>query len=265
MKLSYAFLMPQSPALGSLAQPRRGMFPCMTADQWGTEISAVAGVFLAIAATVQFFRTKRHTALILAISAYLMLFPVHLWFWQFLLTVRGIPHSYIYEAAFQIVSAIGFLTWLSFSRFRPLLTAVALTYTFSLILQLFSYMYWSYGVSGKFSVSLTHLDSFYFALGTFTTAGTGNLAPLTETTRGLQTLQMGLDFILIGFVVVLVMTRYTNLLDRPEAPSPRETALLQSIVNLTGTLSPKALDRSRAAQSKDIPPIAPPADWSQST
>jgi hypothetical protein len=47
---------------------------------------------------------------------------------------------------------------------------------------------------------------------------------------------MGLDFILIGFVVVLVTTRYTNLLDRP-----------------------------KVATAKDIPSIAPPADWSDAT
>ena len=97
------------------------------------------------------------------------------------------------------------------------MTAINLSYTCSLILQLFSYIYWSYGADGNFNVTLTHLDSFYVALGTFTTAGTGNIAPLSETTRGFQTLQMGIDFIFLGFVVVLVMTRYTNLLDRARA------------------------------------------------
>jgi len=51
---------------------------------------------------------------------------------------------------------------------------------------------------------LTHLDAFYFTLGTFTAAGTRNLSPISETARELQALQKGLDFMLIGFVVVLV-------------------------------------------------------------
>ena len=83
---------------------------------------------------------------------------------------------------------------------------------------------------------LTHLDAFYFTLGTFTAAGTRNLSPISETARELQALQKGLDFMLIGFVVVLVMTRYSNLLDRPKSGRPEVT-----------------------------PPITPPADWSDAT
>lgn len=76
---------------------------------------------------------------------------------------------------------------------------------------------------------------------------------------------MGLDFILIGLVVGLVMTRYTNLLDRPGGKSPKETSVLESIAGLAAALSAKALDRAGGARPRDIPPIAPPADWSEAT
>ena len=56
-----------------------------------------------------------------------------------------------------------------------MLTAFFLAYLFSLILQLFSYIYWTYGTTKNFSVNLTHFDSFYFALGTLTTVGSGTI------------------------------------------------------------------------------------------
>lgn len=83
---------------------------------------------------------------------------------------------------------------------------------------------------------------FYFALGTFTTAGTGEISPVSQSAESLQALQMGIDFVLVGFVVVLVMTRYTSRLDRPKpAPAKRATP--------------------RASPLKDVPPVAPPAWW----
>jgi hypothetical protein len=47
----------------------------------------------------------------------------------------------------------------------------------------FSYIYWAHGTAKDFSVSLTHLDAFYFALGTFTTAGTGNISDQRNSAR----------------------------------------------------------------------------------
>jgi len=237
----------------------------MGADGWGYSVSAVVGLLLILGTIVQYLKKKWHAGNYFAIGAYLFYFPVHLWFWQFLLTNRGIPGWYTYSATIQIVTAIGFVTRRCFGQFRPILTAIALSYCFSLILQLFSYIYWANGAGNNFSVTLTHLDSFYLALGTFTTAGTGNIAPLTEAARGFQTLQMGLDFILIGLVVGLVMTRYTNLLDRPGGKSPKETSVLESIAGLAAALNAKALNRAGGARPRDIPPIAPPADWSEAT
>lgn len=106
-------------------------------------------------------------------------------------------------------------------------------------------MYWAHGTAKDFSVSLTHLDAFYFALGTFTTAGTGNISPISETARGLQALQMGLDFLLIAVVVVLATGRFTSLLDRFKGGSN--------------------VDRPDGRPEKDVPPTRPAADWSSAT
>ena len=136
---------------------------------------------------------------------------------------------------------------LFFHRFRPGLTALLLAYILSLLLQFFSYAYWSYGTTRNFSASLSHLDSFYFALGTLTTAGTGNIAATSETARGLQTLQMGLDVVIVGFALALVLARYANLLPRfwPEARPDHAVAKPEK-----ATIQPTP-DRSPVAPADD--------------
>jgi hypothetical protein len=165
----------------------------------------------------------------------MLILPIPAWFVQFSLIHRGnIGAVFMVTAAIETSACFIGLILLCFRRFRPAQTAIFLVFIFSLVLQIFSLLYWTYGTARDFSEPLTHLDGFYLALGTFTTAGTGNLSPISPAARGLQTLQMGVDFVLIGFIVVLVMARYTNLLDRPKA-------------------------------AQDVPPIVPPADWSDAT
>jgi hypothetical protein len=108
-------------------------------------------------------------------------------------------------------------------RFRPWLTALVLAYGFAMLLEIFSLIYWSNGTSRNFSIPLSHLDAFYFALGTLTT-GTGNISAISETSRRIQTTQMVIDLVFIGFIVALVMARYSTLLDRSHRVSPRDAA-----------------------------------------
>ena len=84
---------------------------------------------------------------------------------------------------------------------------VALIYTFSSLIYLFSILYWGYGSATNFSIQLTRLDAIYFAIGTLTTAGTGNISATSDLARGLQALQMGLDFMIVVFAVALVTPR----------------------------------------------------------
>lgn len=192
-------------------------------DQWGTLVTGLSGFAFVAATIVTLVMRKWRLAGYLAVTAYVLLWPIHLWFWQFELTGRApLPRWYFWSAVQQIVlGGIAPLIWFCFRRFRPVVTALLLVYVLSLVLQLFAYMYWAYGTTRDFSVPLSHLDAFYFTLGTLTTAGTGNISAISETGRGLQTLQMGLDLVLIGFVVALTLARYSNLLDRPHRGDTR--------------------------------------------
>lgn len=198
----------------------------MTADQWGIAMARVLGTGFYLAAAVALVRRRGRLAGYLAATGYVLVWPVQLWFWQFRLTERTpVPHWYIWNAVVQIV-LFGIIPLIvsCFYRFRPVLTALLVAYVLSLLLQLFSFMYWADGTTNNFSTRLSHLDAFYFALGTLTTAGTGDISAISETARGLQTLQMGFDLALIGFVVALVLARYATLLNRSQVGLVRDNA-----------------------------------------
>jgi hypothetical protein len=192
--------------------------------EWGYVVTKDSGFAFVIAAVVALVRRRPRLAGYLGALAYIMLFPILLWIEQFGLTQRhAVPPWYIGSAVFQItVGGIGPLIWKCFRRrFRPVLTALLVVFVFSLLLQFFAYIYWTFGTTRNFSIRLSHLDAFYFALGTLTTAGTGTISAVSETARGLQTLQMGLDLALVGFVVALVLARYSGLLTRPQGGNAR--------------------------------------------
>ena len=200
---------------------------------------------------------KWRLARYLGAIGYILLFPIHLWFWQFLLTPRApIPGWYLADAIQQIVvGGIAPLIWFCFRRpFRPWLTAFLLAYVVSLLLQLFSYMYWSYGSARNFSVPLSHLASFYFALGTLTTAGTGNVSAISPLSRGLQTWQMGIDLVLIAFVVALILARYASLFGRSRTTEPGDLdpakllALVEANVKLVSAVTEKLAGQSTTGE-----------------
>jgi hypothetical protein len=197
----------------------------MGINEWGSAVATLSGLAFFIAAVVALVKRKPRPAGYLAGTGYVLFFPIHLWFWQFELTGRAPTGAgYIWNGAQQIVLSgiVPLIVVSSFRRFRPVVTAILLVYVFSLLLQLFSYIYWSYGTTRNFSITLSHLDSFYFALGTLTTAGTGTISAISETARQIQTLQMGLDLTFVGIVVAINLARYSNLLTRPQAELPGE-------------------------------------------
>jgi len=193
---------------------------------WGSATAVALGLILAIGAVVTLFLRRGRPARYLAVTAYVLLFPVHLWFWQFELTGRTpngtISGYYIWENSVIQILLLGIVPLVvsCFYQFRPVLTAFFLVYLFSLVLQLFSYIYWAAGTTKNFNTSLTHFDSFYFALGTLTTAGSGTISVTSETARHIQALQMTLDLLLIGFAVALILSRYTTLFSKPRPPFP---------------------------------------------
>jgi DNA-binding transcriptional regulator YhcF (GntR family) len=124
-----------------------------------------------------------------------------------------------------VVSAIGILLVAGDSAPATLL---GLVYTLSALTYLFSTLYWGYGEAPNFSTSLTRLDSIYFSVGTLTTAGTGNISATSELSRGLQTAQMILGFVLVVFVVAIVIPRLTRPAKSATVRSGRSRSRLRS-------------------------------------
>lgn len=89
-------------------------------------------------------------------------------------------------------------------------TVLNIEATFSVLIAIFSILYWNYGSIPNFSSNLSHLDAIYFAVGTLTTAGTGSISAESEIARGIQTIQMVLDLALIVFAVAVVLTALTS-------------------------------------------------------
>lgn len=181
----------------------------------------------------------RHAPRLLAFMAgiYYVLIPATLWVWQFELTGRYRPGTwYIVNAAIQVAAGTAYLLWLSLRQsFRPVFAAIALVYVLSQVLQFFAYIYWTYGDAPDFGHNLSHLDAFYFAVGTLTTAGTGSLNAVSQTARLLQTVQMGLDFGLVIVAVGFVLARYSQFFqDRTRQRPPDQVA--------SSTASPVAQD-----------------------
>jgi cytochrome c biogenesis factor len=90
-----------------------------------------------------------------------------------------------------------------------MLTAQLVTAALLLIV-VFAWAYWSYGATSNFTVKLSHLDAIYFAVGTLSTAGTGNIAAKTDVSRGLQTAEMIAGMVLILFAVSVFIARFVR-------------------------------------------------------
>lgn len=82
----------------------------------------------------------------------------------------------------------------------------SLLYSFSATLVNFAALYWHYGTPPNFNITMSRLDSIYFALGTMTT-GTGSIAPESQVARGLVSIQMILDFVFVAIAVGIAITR----------------------------------------------------------
>jgi voltage-gated potassium channel len=104
---------------------------------------------------------------------------------------------------------------ISVSRSGDLINIVIMLLTsFSSLVATFSTLYGNYGTTGNFSEGLTRLDAIYFTVGTLATAGTGNISAISQTARGLQTLQMVLDIGFLVFAVSLVVAKISSRMDK---------------------------------------------------
>jgi hypothetical protein len=63
------------------------------------------------------------------------------------------------------------------------------------------YRFISYFVPGSFSSKLSAFDSLYYSIVTFTTIGYGDIAPLSDLTKGLSVAQSFLIFFTLFIVI----------------------------------------------------------------
>jgi hypothetical protein len=81
---------------------------------------------------------------------------------------------------------------------------------FAVLLLSFATFYWNNGSTANFNLTLTRVDSVYFAMGTLSTAGTGNIAAISESARVAQVWQMVLGLILVLFAAGIAISRLSS-------------------------------------------------------
>jgi voltage-gated potassium channel len=84
-------------------------------------------------------------------------------------------------------------------------------YSVAFLIGLFASLYLGSGSPNDWSQRLSQLDAVTFAMGTFTTAGTFGVTPVSQTARGLVTLQMGMDVIATVVIFGLLAARLAEL------------------------------------------------------
>jgi hypothetical protein len=153
-----------------------------------------------------------------AYAVFLVLFQVYLWSGFLVQTKRSpAPTSDVVLYSLAIAGGIATVAWSVMTKRRIWIMGFWVAYTFSQLIVNFSYLYWSHGSASDFTMPLNHLDAIYVAVGTLSTSGTGNIAAVSETTRGFQTIQNILDIGLVLFAVSLFVARFADAFARESA------------------------------------------------
>jgi len=111
------------------------------------------------------------------------------------------------------LSWIGTTIWMVVTRLVvPLRSLVIKVVSAGLwLFETFTLLYWNIGTTKNFGHSLSHLDAAYFMLGTLTTAGTGDIAPMSESAKLLVTIQYVVD---LGFATIIVGALVSRITER---------------------------------------------------
>jgi hypothetical protein len=78
------------------------------------------------------------------------------------------------------------------------------------VLWSFSTLYFELGTHGFVGAPLSRVDAAYFALGTFSTAGTGSIAPLSQGARALVAVQYAVDVLFVAGVLGILIGRLSS-------------------------------------------------------
>jgi hypothetical protein len=97
-------------------------------------------------------------------------------------------------------------------RESSLLAAIGFSiYSIAVLIGFFASLYLGSGSPHDWSTPLSQLDALTVAMGTFTTAGTFGVMPVSQTARGLVTLQMGIDIVATVIIFGLLAARLAEL------------------------------------------------------
>jgi hypothetical protein len=117
-----------------------------------------------------------------------------------------------------IIFALKMLLSLSYSSYDAFDLLEILAAVVASVVVVFAIWCWAIGTSTNFTLSgrshphsLTRLDAIYFAAGTLTSAGTGNIYARSELATAVQGVQMTVDLVLFVLVVTVVVLRYNEL------------------------------------------------------
>ncbi len=120
------------------------------------------------------------------------------------------PSDAVFAGVFVIVW-LAAAVW-AILRESSLLAAIGFSvYSIAILIGFFASLYLGSGSPDDWSRRLSQLDAVTLAMGTFTTAGTYGVTPMSETARGLVTLQMGVDVIATVVIFGLLAARLTEL------------------------------------------------------
>lgn len=151
--------------------------------------------------------TKTLRNLLIIAVAVLVVVEVGNWLLDFGITRRnGHDDIGLYIAVALSAFLISTTIWLAVTNAPAGAIAINGLATISNVLALFTGVYYNIGGQGDFNHTLSHLDAVYVALGTATTAGTGDLVAKSQTARLVQTCQMGTDFALLGIALTIAVT-----------------------------------------------------------
>jgi hypothetical protein len=97
-------------------------------------------------------------------------------------------------------------------RHSSLLAAIGFSvYAIVVLIGFFASLYLGSGSPDDWSNPLSQLDALTLAIGTFTTAGTYGIMPVSQHARGLVTLQMGIDIVATVVIFGLLAARLSDL------------------------------------------------------
>lgn len=133
----------------------------------------------------------------------------------FTLPAASLDIEEIWVAVALVVSALALLVWLLLVQIRripkadaPIVRSLSLLVLVLVpVLLMFSYLYLSLAARGDRQMEgvETHLDALYFTVTMITTVGFGDITPSGQLARGVATVQMVFNVVVLGFLVRTVL------------------------------------------------------------